>query len=228
VKNIRTFLGSIRDVSIIVLLIFAITPLVAYAATQTVTRSVTVTATVLGPPPTTPAVITSPSGNITVGVTPLVVSGTCGPGLEVRLTNNGVLVGTTTCALDGTFTINISLNEGTNNLAVLNFDTLNQAGPASAIVTVLVLFSTPASPANSTRPVGSSPTPNPPNQVIQPPKPVTAGPTNPIVRKIDAIGSLVHPELLLFFIDILLYILLADVLFNRQRIIQAISRKKRP
>lgn len=156
-KNRRTFLGNVRWLALVIALASILTPLIVQAATQTVTKPVTVTATVLGPPPTTPAVITSPSGDITVGVTPLVVSGTCGPGLEVRLTNNGVVVGIATCALDGTFVINISLAEGINNLAVLNYDTLNQAGPSSPSIVVTVrLLQTSSSPNQSTNPTAQS------------------------------------------------------------------------
>lgn len=180
--------------------IFTVTPFVAFAATQTVNRPVTVTATVLGPPPTTPAVITAPSGNITVGVTPLVVSGTCGPGLEVRLTNNGILVGTTTCALDGTFTINISLNEGINNLAVLNFDTLNQAGPASATITVTVRspqVTTPTQPGQgSSRPTTAEPltTPSSGEDIPQTKPSIFYHGDNPIIQSFtrpDSIATLV-------------------------------------
>ena len=115
----------------------------AEAVTVSQNGTQTITAIVPGPPPSTPAVITTPSGNITVNVTPLVIRGTCGPGLIVRVFNNNQLIGTASCQLDGTFVINITLPIGTNVLTALNYDTLDQAGPASPAVIVTVLEPNP-------------------------------------------------------------------------------------
>lgn len=107
-------------------------------AAATSSGSLNVTATVVPTAPTIPAVIDSPTNNTNLETTPLVVTGTCGVGLTVRVFNNGQLSGTSTCAIDGTFSINITLNYGSNNLTALNYDSFDQAGPASAAVNVFV------------------------------------------------------------------------------------------
>ena len=97
--------------------------------------SLEVTAIVPGPPPTVPAVIQGLINNGTVTVTPMTLGGTCGVGLTVRLYDNGTEVGHTECGADGRFVINFSLMFGRNDLTVLNFDSINQAGPASDTIT---------------------------------------------------------------------------------------------
>ena len=101
--------------------------------------SLEVTAIVPGPPPTVPAVIQGLINNGTVTVTPMTLSGTCGVGLTVRLYDNGTEVGHTECGADGRFVINFSLMFGRNDLSALNFDSLNQAGPASDTITIFVV-----------------------------------------------------------------------------------------
>ena len=101
--------------------------------------SLEVTAIVPGPPPTVPAVIQGLINNGTVTVTPMTLGGTCGVGLTVRLYDNGTEVGHTECGADGRFVINFSLMFGRNDLTVLNFDSINQAGPASDTITIFVV-----------------------------------------------------------------------------------------
>lgn len=120
------------------------------AATQTVNQSVHVTAIIPGPAPTTPAVITSPKNNTTYTVTPIVVFGTCGPGLLVQITNNAQLAGNTMCDPDGTFSMNLTLQMGQNNLSALNYDSLGQPGPVSLTVTVYVIEPDAIPPAGTT------------------------------------------------------------------------------
>lgn len=195
-------------------------PLTVAAATQTDSQSVNVTAVVPGPPPTTPATITSPTNNTVVAVTPLVVSGTCGPGLEVRLYDNTTQVGSTICALDGTFSINMSLNVGANNLTVLNFDTLNQPGPASPTVVVTVVIpstgSTPGGgPAKSYRNYPSSPGTSTTPPTTQPPEPTSPGISIPGLHYTI---TLVRAIWLLFIILTTALIFIIDILFNKRRL----------
>lgn len=100
----------------------------------------TVTAIVAGPPPTAQAIILSPRNNQTVTTTPLVVSGTCGgTNNSVRVFLNGSLAGETSCQADGTFSLNIILNFGRNDLSAFVYDSLGQIGPNSDIVTINVI-----------------------------------------------------------------------------------------
>lgn len=113
-------------------------PASVFAQTQTQQGDVSLNVIVTGSPPSIPAVITFPTNGIHVTTTPLVVSGTCQPNLEVRVYNNQALAGTSFCGADGTFIINIGLLVGRNELTVLNYDTLNRPGPASSTITVFV------------------------------------------------------------------------------------------
>lgn len=100
----------------------------------------TVTAIVAGPPPTAQAIILSPRNNQTVTTTPLVVSGTCGgTNNSVRVFLNGSLAGETSCQIDETFSLNIILNFGRNDLSAFVYDSLGQIGPNSDIVTINVI-----------------------------------------------------------------------------------------
>lgn len=108
-------------------------------AQVTVNKDVTVTAIVYGPPPTTQAVILQPADGQTLKTTLLVVQGTCGADLLVRVFNNGNLAGTITCSPDNTFTMNITLVVGNNKLTAQNYDAQEQPGPDSPAVNVIVL-----------------------------------------------------------------------------------------
>lgn len=110
----------------------------AGAVILTQSGDVNVTATVLPTTPTDPAIIDQPQTNTHVKTTPLVVIGRCGAGLTVRISDNGTLAGSVVCANDNTFTANITLGIGTNTLTALNYDSSNQAGPASPSVVVIV------------------------------------------------------------------------------------------
>ncbi len=120
---------------------------VVHAAPVSESGTVTISAEVQGTAPTIPAVITSPQDGSTVTTTPLVVSGTCQPTLEVVVYSNGAVAGTGYCAADGTFVINIGLLEGQNQLTALNYDTFGRAGPVSPTVTVYVRPVQPVTPS---------------------------------------------------------------------------------
>ncbi len=157
-------------------------PASVMAATQTKSGSVNITAQVNGPAPATPAVITSPSNKTVSKVTPIVVSGTCGPGLTVKVFNNGELAGTTTCSLSGEFTVNLVLNIGKNVLTALNYDTLDQAGPASPSVSVNVESKDKPNNGDGSGNTGSQPTgtgTSQPNQPTRSSPTVPGGPTIP-------------------------------------------------
>lgn len=126
--------------SVIVLLVLVMQgsiPFLASAATQTGT--VSVTALVLPSPPLQPAVINSPANGSIFETTPLVVSGTCGANLLVRLYINNQLAGSIPCDPGGLFVMNVNLVLGTNILTAMNYDSYEQAGPPSASVTVEVI-----------------------------------------------------------------------------------------
>jgi len=102
-----------------------------------------VTATVPGPIPTSPAVITSPIDQTTFDTQEITVKGTCPPeGAYIILSRNNVSAGTAPCS-GGTFEIVINLILGTNELQALVYNITNDPGPASTVVTVHYLPSQP-------------------------------------------------------------------------------------
>lgn len=87
------------------------------------------------PPPTRGATITTPANGASFTTSPITVSGICPDELLVEIYNNGVMVGAVMCS-GGSFSLEISLFSGTNELTAIVYDELDQAGPESGIVTV--------------------------------------------------------------------------------------------
>lgn len=87
------------------------------------------------PPPKQGATITVPGNGASFTESPITVSGICPDGLLVQVYNNGVMVGSVMCR-GGSFSVQVSLFSGTNELSALVYDDLDQAGPASNTVTV--------------------------------------------------------------------------------------------
>lgn len=86
-------------------------------------------------PPTQGAQITTPGNGSSFTTSPITVSGICLTGLMVQIYNNGVMVGSGMC-VNGSFSFQISLFAGTNELTAGVFDDIDQTGPASNTVTV--------------------------------------------------------------------------------------------
>ena len=87
------------------------------------------------PPPKQGATITTPGSGSSFSNSPITVSGICPTGLLVQLYNNGVMVGSTMCE-NGSFSLQVGLFSGSNELSALVYDDLDQAGPASNTVTI--------------------------------------------------------------------------------------------
>lgn len=86
-------------------------------------------------PPTQGATITTPGNGASFTTSPITVSGICPGDLLVQVYNNGVMVGAVDCR-GGSFSLQVSLFPGTNELSALVFDEIDQAGPASNTVSV--------------------------------------------------------------------------------------------
>lgn len=86
-------------------------------------------------PPTQGATISTPGSGSGFTNSPITVAGICPNGLLVQLYDNGVMVGSSICN-GGSFSMQVSLFAGSNELTVTVFDDLGQAGPTSAAVTV--------------------------------------------------------------------------------------------
>ncbi|HSX06541.1 MAG TPA: PKD domain-containing protein [Candidatus Saccharimonadia bacterium] len=92
-------------------------------------------ATKLQPPPTTSATIATPVNGASFTTSPITVSGLCTTGLLVQVYDNGVLVGAINCT-SGSFSLQVSLFTGQNDLTTTQFDDLGQPGPQGNTVTV--------------------------------------------------------------------------------------------
>lgn len=87
------------------------------------------------PPPTVGASITVPGNGASFTNSPITVQGICPTDLLVQIYNNNVMVGAVMCE-NGSFSIEVSLFSGTNDLKAIVYDDLDQPGPESNTVTV--------------------------------------------------------------------------------------------
>jgi hypothetical protein len=94
-----------------------------------------VEATKKQPPPTRGATITTPGNGGSFSETPIRVAGICPTGLLVQVYNNNVMVGSVMCN-GGSFSLQVGLFPGTNELTAIVYDDLDQAGPVSNKITV--------------------------------------------------------------------------------------------
>jgi hypothetical protein len=86
-------------------------------------------------PPTQAATISFPRDGATVTDLPVTVSGICPKGLLVKLFKNNVFAGSQQC-VSGSFSIQIDLFTGRNELVARVYDDLDQSGPDSNTVAV--------------------------------------------------------------------------------------------
>lgn len=89
------------------------------------------------PPPSSPATITTPTNGQSFGTMPITVAGLCpsGSSLLVKVFSNNVFIGSAQC-LSGSYSLQVTLFDGTNELVARIFDSLDQQGPDSNKVTV--------------------------------------------------------------------------------------------
>jgi hypothetical protein len=121
----------------------------------------TLSLVVNGPAPTMGATIINPIEGSVTQSSILSAEGTCGDGLRVEITRNGQFAGSTICTSNGSFVVSLSLIDGINTLAALNFDGASQHGPVTPTVTIT--YNSP--PAVATIPTSSgASTPTVPQQ----------------------------------------------------------------
>lgn len=85
--------------------------------------------------PTKGATITTPSNGALISVVPITVNGTCPTGTLVKIFDNNVFSGSVFCA-NGSYSVQINLFSGQNELVARVYDALDQAGPDSNTVTI--------------------------------------------------------------------------------------------
>lgn len=91
--------------------------------------------TVPTPPPKIAATITTPHNGDTFNHLPINVSGLCTTDLLVKVFANNVFVGSALC-INGSYSVQVDLFDGRNDLVARIFDALDQPGPDSNTVTV--------------------------------------------------------------------------------------------
>jgi hypothetical protein len=92
--------------------------------------SVGVEATLNAPAPTVGATISTPTTGQSFSTEPVTVAGICPTGLLVKIFANNVFVGSAEC-INGSYSLQANLFDGTNNLVARVYDALDQPGPDS-------------------------------------------------------------------------------------------------
>jgi hypothetical protein len=106
----------------------------AQAVTQK-SGSVGLQGVIPSPPPSRGATIVNPSNGAVFTSLPITVNGICPTDLLVKIFSNNVFVGSTTCK-GGSYSLQVDLFSGQNELVARVYDSLDQAGPDSNKVTV--------------------------------------------------------------------------------------------
>ena len=129
-------IGRITPISLCLAALFClvmVTPVSALTNPQS--GSTGLVGTIPSPPPSTGATISSPTNGQSFTSQPTTVSGLCPSGLLIEIFINNIFSGATECN-NGSYTIQVSLFNGTNVITAVDYDALNQAGPTSNSVTV--------------------------------------------------------------------------------------------
>ena len=105
------------------------------AATQQESGAVGVEATIPSAPPSAAPTISTPTSGQVFTTLPITVAGICQNDLLVEVFKNGVFSGSITCS-NNSYSLQIDLFSGRNDLIARQYDALNQASPDSNKVSV--------------------------------------------------------------------------------------------
>jgi hypothetical protein len=112
-----------------------ISPIHTNAAQQSESGSMGIEGEIPSNPPTTAPGISIPRNGQVFTNTPITVSGTCSKSYLVEIFKNNVFAGSVVCK-NGSYSLQIDLFDGQNDLIARQYDSLNQVSPDSAAVTV--------------------------------------------------------------------------------------------
>jgi PKD domain-containing protein len=129
----RRFLQQLVAVVSVLFLVGVAVPV--YAVVNPQSGSVGVEGTLGAPPPTQGGSIAIPSSGAVFTTNPVTVSGLCPEGLLVKVFSNNVFVGSEQCT-NGSFSIQVDLFSGLNDIVVRVYDALDQAGPDSNTIAI--------------------------------------------------------------------------------------------
>lgn len=102
---------------------------------------------IIQPPPTDAPTISLPANGAVFSEIPITVSGLCTDGLLIRVFKNNVFGGSAMCE-GGSYTLQIDLFPGSNELFVRQYDDLDQASPESNRVSVVYDIEVPLVPGS--------------------------------------------------------------------------------
>jgi len=97
--------------------------------------SVGLEGTIGAPAPTQAATIALPTNGQTFTTMPITIAGSCKTGLLVKIFSNNIFVGSAQCT-NGSYSLQISLFSGRNDIVARVYDALDQAGPDSNTISV--------------------------------------------------------------------------------------------
>lgn len=130
---------SIYRASLALIVVLLLIPITTFAADQfpdeQKSGSVGLQGTISSGPPTRGATISVPGNGAGFSTVPITVSGICPNGLLVKIFSNNVFVGSTYCN-GGSYSVQVNLFGGRNDLVARVYDALDQAGPDSNLVSV--------------------------------------------------------------------------------------------
>lgn len=115
------------------LLAVSLVPLVVSAAEES--GSIGLEGRISAPPPTRGPTITFPTNGSSPDGPTITVSGLCQTGLLVKIFDNNIFVGSVMC-VNGSYSLQINLFPGRNDLVARQYDDLDQASPDSNIAVV--------------------------------------------------------------------------------------------
>ncbi len=104
-------------------------------SSETSNGSIGLVGTIPSPPPTQAATIAVPVNQASFSNSPITVSGLCPSNLLIKVFSNNIFIGSTQCN-NGTYSLQVDLFGGQNNITAIDYDNLDQSGPVSNTVPV--------------------------------------------------------------------------------------------
>src|SRR4051812_45109133 len=132
-RNFKTTI--LASVAVLFTLLLCCQSLKAEAAQQSESGATGIEGEIPSPAPSIAPGISIPRNGQVFTQIPITVSGTCSKDYLVEIFKNNVFAGSVICK-NGSYSIQIDLFDGQNDIIARQYDALNQAGPDSAVVTV--------------------------------------------------------------------------------------------
>lgn len=140
-KDMKRPLATLRILVVLAILLVsigssAVTSAAGQFPDETDSGSIGVEGKISTAAPTQAATITTPSNGATFTTLPIAVNGLCTSNLLVKVFSNNVFVGSATCG-NGSYSLQIDLFNGLNDIVARIYDALDQPGPDSNVVSVI-------------------------------------------------------------------------------------------